>query len=146
MLQFAESSVDAVRYLLELFFGEFNFWFAEIDVALLIHRDEVDMCMRHFQSKYDLRNLLALKHLFHRCCHLLGKDLESSNFLVTHIEDVINFTTRNDKGVSFSYRVNVEKGVELFVLSTFVAGNLTSSDLAEYVHNNNVLFVIRDVN
>ena len=45
------------------------------------------------------------------------------------IEDVIDLTTGNHQRVTLYQRINVEESIELLVLGTLVAGNLTSSNL-----------------
>lgn len=61
LCHFLKFCVDLIRDLLEFLFSQFEMFLAEVDISLTVHRDEVDMCMRNFQTQNDLCHFLQGK-------------------------------------------------------------------------------------
>ena len=92
------------------------------------------MGVGHFETKHHLGHLLTGEGLLDGQGHLLGKHLITGNLIIVHVEDIVYLSTGNDEGMTLHQRIDVEKCVELLVLCALVAGNLTSSNLTEYIH------------
>ena len=94
------------------------------------------MSVWHFESEHSLAYLDTWESALDGYSHLLCKHLILGNLVVLHIEDVVHFAARNDECVALHQRVDIEESVELFALSTLIAGNLACGDFREYIHNN----------
>ena len=93
------------------------------------------MCVGHFQSEHDLSDLLTGECLLDGHGHALGKLLITSEFGIVHIEEIVHLTTGNDQRMALHQRIDIEESIELLVLCTLIAGNLTGSNLCENIHN-----------
>ncbi len=90
--------------------------------------------MRHLEAEDDLSHLLTREGLLDGESHALGKYLITGDLIVFHVEDIVYLPTGNHERMTLYQRIDVEKSLELLVLGTFVAENLTSSKLTEYIH------------
>ena len=115
---------------LHLFGGEFDM-VAEVHVVLFLKRDEVDVCVGHFQSQDGHTYLGAGAYLFHGFGHLHGESLQFAVFLFGEVEDVIYFAFGYAEYVTFLYGVDVEEGVAARVLGYLVAGYLAGYDFGK---------------
>jgi hypothetical protein len=94
----------------------------------------MDMGMGYLETQYHLGNLLTGEGGLHSLGHMFGKYLITGYLIVIHVVDIIYFATGNHEGVTLHQRIDVEECIELLVLGTLVAGNLTSSNLTENIH------------
>ena len=133
-LQSLEGCVDLVGKCLHFLGRELELGLAEIHVALGLHGDEVDVGMGNFQTKNGYSHLCAGNYLFEGHGHLLGKHMKVGKGLVVEVEDIVGFFAGNDKGMSVCYGIDVEEGIETFVLRTFERGYFAGGDFAEYAH------------
>ena len=124
-----ELGEDLRGYLGELLRSELELLTAEIDITLGVHGDEMDVSVGHFESEHHLCHLLAGECRPQSLGYSLGKDLELSDLLIFHVEDVIHFPARNHEDMSFRHGVDIEESIELVALRTLIAGNLASRNL-----------------
>ena len=129
-----ESCPDFGCYLCQFVGRRGEFGLVEIDIRLGIHRHQVDMGMGHFQSYYGLSHLSARDGLPNCLCHALCKYLESCQFLVVHIENLVDFALGNHQSVSHSHRVDVEKSKKAVVFRTTMAGNFACCNFRKDCH------------
>ena len=116
-----KSFAYAFGYLLELLGCELEVRVCKAHVGLALHGHEVDMSMGHLQAEHTLSDLDAGDGLLYCLCHLLGKHLESCQFVVLEVEYVIHFTLGNHEGMSLLQGADVEEGIVALVLSNLVA-------------------------
>ena len=114
----------------------------EIDIALGVDGQKMDVGMGHFEAEHHLGHLLAGEGCADGFGDTLGEDLKLGQLVVLHVEDVIHFPTRDDQRMGLDDGVDVEESIKLIAFRTLVAGNLTSSNLAENIHNRNYSRVI----
>ena len=114
----------------------------EVHIFLALHRDEMDMSVRHFKSQHSLSHLHAWERSLDGNSHFLGKHLETSQFVIVHIEDVIHLTTWDDQCVTLHERIDVEECIKLLVLSTLVGRNLPCCNLSKNTHDYPKLMLI----
>ena len=106
----------AVCNLCKLFGSEAQFGIAEEHVALLLQGDEVDVCMRHLHAEHGHANALAGECSLLCAGNLLGKEVETCQFIVFEVIDVVYFAFGNHEGVSLYHGVDVEECKVLIVL------------------------------
>ena len=126
---FFKFCVDLVRDFLEFLFSQFEMFFAEVDISLTVHRDEVDVCMRNFQTQNNLCHFFARESSLDGLCHFLGEYFKLSQVCILHIEDVVHLLARNHQSMTFADRANVEESIELVAFCTLVARNLSCCNL-----------------
>ena len=130
------------RHLLELLLAQLQLLTTEVSIGLTLHRDEVNMCVGHFQSQHHLSHLLTGERFLDSHGHALCKLLITSQFVVIHIEEIVHLTTGNDQCMALHQRIDIEESIELLVLCTLIAGNLTGSNLCENIHSSCRYYVI----
>ena len=124
---FAKFIIDFLCDFGHLAVFEREFACKEIHVALLVDRNQVNVCVWHFKTHHSHANAFAGHHSLHGCGNFVGKIPESGIFLGAEVEDVVNLVAWNHKSVAFGNRVDVEESIEILVLGNLVAGNLTGS-------------------
>ena len=90
------------------------------------------MCMRNFQTNNSLSYFTTRESTLNGFSHMFSKYLHRSQFFVRQIKDIIYLTFGNNQRMSFNQRVNIKKRIKTFILSHFVARNLTCNDFTEY--------------
>ena len=100
----------------------------EVHIALLLHRNDVDMSVRNFETHDGNTYLDTWDSSLDSCSHTLGKEHVSSEELIVLIKDIVDLLLRDDQGMTFGYRIDIKERIELIVLCDFVAWNLTSYD------------------
>ena len=130
-----DSSALVRKYINEFRFGQLQLLAAEVSIALGLHGNQMDVGVGHFQSQNHLCNLAAGECLLDGNGHPLGELLVVGKFFVVHVEEIVHLTARNHECMTFHQRVNVEERIKLLVFSTFIAGNLTGSNLCKNIHD-----------
>ena len=102
---------------------------AEVHIRLAVHRDEVDMGVRHLETENHLCHFLAGEGSLDGLSHFLGEDFKFGQVLVFHVEDIVNFFSWNHQCVTFTDRADIEECIKLVAFCTLVAGDFTSSNL-----------------
>ena len=112
MLLFPKFTSDFGRNLLKFSLGEFQLGFVEVHIGLRVDRNQVNMSVSHFQTEHHLRHFSARESPPNGLCYLFGKYFKLSKFVVFHIEDIVNFTARNNQRVPLCQRIDVKKGIK----------------------------------
>ena len=83
------------------------------------------MSVGHFESQHSLTYLHAWESGLDGDGNLLGEQLEASQYIVLHVEDIVYLAARNDQRVALDERIDVKKSVVFVVFGNFVARNFT---------------------
>ena len=121
-------STDAGCNLLHLLGSEGQVGIGEAHVGFTLHGHEVDVGMGHFKSQHTLTDLDARNSLADSESYTLGKDLQTGEFFVREVKDIINLALGDDEGVPFLEGTDVKEGEVAFVLGNLIAGNLACHD------------------
>ena len=105
-----------------------DFGVGEVQVGHLVHGDEVDVGVGHFQPNHGHADALAGHGRRHALGHALGKQVQGRQLGWGQVEDVVGFLLRNHQRVAFHQRGDVEKRQVLIVLGNFVGGQLARND------------------
>lgn len=120
--------------LLELLGGELKVGVGEAHVLFALHGYKVNVCMWDFEAQDALADLDAWDGFPDGNSDFLGKYLQSGDFLVGEVEDVVNLALGYHECVAFLQGTDVEEGVVVFVLGNLVAGNLACYYFTENCH------------
>ena len=96
-----------------------------------LHGNEMDMCVGHFQPEHALSDFDARNGALDGKGHFLCKDLESCQFIVFKVEDIIYLALGNNQSMSLLQGTDVEKGVVTLILSNLVARYLAGYNAGE---------------
>lgn len=129
-----ELGADGVGDGLHLIGGELELGVGEEHVLLALHGDEVDVGVGHFEAEDGLADLDAGDDGLDGTRHMGGEDVQAAELFVGEVEDVIDFTTGDDEGMTLHQGVDVEEGIELLVAGAAVAGYLASGNFTEDGH------------
>ena len=100
--------------------------------------------MRNFHSHNRYPHAFARNSFFNSSSYRFGKDMHSSQIIITQIENIINLLLRNHQGMSFHQRIDIKESKKAFVFRHLIAGNLTCDNSTEYCcHNLNMIYKIR---
>lgn len=136
----SERVANRFGHFCKLFSRKLQLGIGEKHIFLALHRNQMNMSMRHFQTQDSHSNLLTRKSLSDSQCYLLGKNVHSGQFFIFQIKDIVYLTFRNDQRMSFYQRIDVQKCEELLVLRNFITGNFACYNSTEYgCHNDNIL-------
>nr|DAI25224.1 MAG TPA: hypothetical protein [Microviridae sp.] len=113
---------------LELFWRQFELFAVEIDIIFALHGDQMDVRMGNFEAQDDYSDLFAGEFATDFGGHLLGEHHHAAERLIVEIEQIVYLLLRNDERMSFSQRINVQKGVIAVIFGHFVRGDLPSDD------------------
>ena len=116
----------------KLLWSERKLRIAEEHVALLLQRDEVDVCMRHLHAQHGHTDTLAGESCFQGLGYLLGKEIQASQLLIFKVKDVVDLMLGDNECVSLHHGVDIEEGKVVLILGHLVAGDLACHDSAEY--------------
>ena len=136
----SERVANRFGHFCKLFSRKLQLGIGEKHIFLALHRNQMNMSMRHFQTQDSHSNLLTRKSLSDSQCYLLGKNVHSGQLFIFQIKDIVYLTFRNDQRMSFYQRIDVQKCEELLVLRNFITGNFACYNSTEYgCHNDNIL-------
>ena len=96
-----------------------------------LQRDEVYVCMGHFEPEHGHAHLLAGHGLLDGPRHTFGKHHEVGQLAVLHVEKIVHFLFRYDERVALYHRVDVEKGIEAVVFGTLVRRDFSCCNFTE---------------
>ena len=129
-----ECSTDGISHGLHLLSRKLELGVGEEHVFLALHGDEVDMCMRHFQTQDGFADLHAGDDLLDGTSHAGCEDMEAGNLIVLKVEDIIYFATGDDERVPLHHRIDVEESIELLIAGAAIAGDFACGDFTEDTH------------
>lgn len=76
--------------------------------------------MIYFETEYSHAYLSARKSTLDGERYMFGKDGHFGQLFIAKVEDIIHFVLGHYKSVSLSHWIDVEKGIKLIILGTFV--------------------------
>lgn len=123
-----ECRPDFLRCPFECFFGEFQFFPAEVDITYVVYRDEMNVCMRDFQSQHRNTNALAFYRLIDGARDSLCKYHHAAQEIILQIEKVIYFFFGNYQGMPLGQGVYIQEGIVVLILGYFIRRDLTVYD------------------
>ena len=100
----------------------------EVHVALVLHGDEVDVGVRHFEAEHGYADLAAGAYLLDGMGHAVGEGEEFVVERIVEVEDVVDFLFWDAEDVTTHHRVDVEECKAVVGFGNFVAGNFTGYD------------------
>lgn len=89
------------------------------------------MGMGHLQSDHADAHARAGHGLLYLSGYVSGKDEYSGEQIFGKVEDIVDFTLRNDERMSFSQGIDVQECQESVVFGNFMGGNFPVDDLGE---------------
>ena len=103
-------------------------FFIEVQVSHLVHRDEMDMCMWHFETDHRHAYFDTAGMSFDCFGYTLGEDDHLSKLLIRDIEDVVLLSLWDDEGMTLLDRVYVEECEEFVILCNLVTRDFSVDD------------------
>lgn len=101
---------------------------AEIEVAGIVERHEVDVSMRHINAHDGDTDLDAWANLLEARGNTTAEAMKVDKKVIVEVENIVDLLLGDAKDMTPDYRIDIEKSEEIFGLGDFVAGNLASND------------------
>jgi hypothetical protein len=101
---------------------------AEIEVAGLVERHEVDMHMRHIDTYNGLANFDARTNLFQTLGNAFGEEMKLAEKLIVEVENIVDLLLGDAEDMAGNHGVDVEERETMFGLGDFIAGDFACHD------------------
>lgn len=115
----------------ELVGGHFDMM-AEVEVAGLVERHEMDMDVGDVDAHHGLADLDAGAHLFEALGHTACKKMELGEEVLVEVKDIVHLFLGNTEHMAADDGVDVEESEAVLGLGHLVAWNFACYNLAEY--------------
>src|SRR5688572_12319547 len=123
-----KSKEQTLRQLRQLFIFKRRPWISKTQFTNEIHRDEMDVCMRYFQSRNHHADANAFHFLLQYFRYLLAEEHHVLQQFIRHIEDVIDLLFGHYQDMAKHDRPYIEKGKAAIIFRYFVARNFAIDD------------------
>lgn len=108
---------------------EFELWPSEVEVALALERDEVNMSVRDFHSENGNADPLARNGRLEGMGHLASKSPKAFVDTFIEVEDiVVLYILRDNEHMALNKGIDVEKSIIMFVFSYLVGWDFALGD------------------
>lgn len=103
----------------------------KIDVRDVLQRNQMHVCVRHFQPNHGNSNTFARNGRFNFLGDVLGKKVDAGEQSGIEIKKVVNLRFGNDQCVSFGQGIDVQKSQKLIILGDAMTGNVSCDNFTE---------------
>ena len=100
----------------------------KIEIARIVQREQVDMCVGNVDAHHGLSDLDARTGFLESLGDALGKEMEFTEELIIDVEDIVDFFLGDAKHMAAHDGVDVEEGEAVLSLGHFVAGDFSGHD------------------
>ena len=123
---------ELVGYFPELIRRKMELFAVKIDVIFALDRDQMDVCMRYFESQDHDCYPFARYFLLDFGCYPFCEDHHLGKGPVVEVENVVYLLFRDHQGVPFRQRIDVEKCIVVVIFGDLVrryfAGDVALED------------------
>ena len=125
----SECSCDYSGDFLKLLGSEFQLLVAEVEVALCLQGNEVNVGVRNLHTKHSDTYALAGDGCLDGSSHLLCEGAQAGVSLIVEVENVIHLFLGNNQGMPLGKRIDVEESIVVVVFSNLVRRYLPCGNL-----------------
>ena len=115
----------------EFLLGDLQFRLFKINIIDGLKGNQVDVCVRDFETYHRNSYPLARDDILNRKRHFFCKQEQLHVIVVFDVEDIILLLLGDYEGMADRQRIDVEKSQELFMFCHFIARDLSFYDFCE---------------